>query len=101
MFINCVPVSQQVFWGRIPRTRFYELPSRPRNRRVHGYIEVNDFSIFMPEDYEHIDDIECGRWYNEEVDGKTVVHMVLKKGSPCLGRWLSQSVLSMIPIRTE
>jgi hypothetical protein len=52
---------------------------------------MNDFSILMPKDYEYIDDIERGRWYSEEIDGKFAALITGIKNAKTLSKTLSNS----------
>ena len=52
-----------------------------------GYVEVDNFTLFMSEHEEYIQDSKCRRRHREEVDRYQVFTMIVQKGPPRLRWW--------------
>ena len=84
---SLIAVTQEIFRRWIPRKRLNHLLSGSLGRRMFGHVEVDNFTLFMSEHEEYIQDSKCRRRHREEVDRYQVFTMIVQKGPPRLRWW--------------
>ena len=84
--ISLIAITQEIFRRWIPRKCLNHLLSGPLGRRMFGHVEVDNFTPFMSEHEENIQDSKCRRRHSKEVDRYQVFNMIVQKGPPRL-RW--------------
>jgi hypothetical protein len=84
--ISLIAITQEVLGCRVPWECLNHLLRSPLGRRMVGNIKVDNFTPFMSEHEEYIQDSKCRCRYSEEVDRYQVFTMIVQKGPPRL-RW--------------
>ena len=86
--VDLISVPQQVTRCLIPGKGVNRLLRCPLGRRMFRDIEMNDTATIVTEEDEDEQNPEgCSR-QSKEVDGHQVLHMIIEKAPPGLGRWL-------------
>lgn len=86
--VDSVSVPQYVTGRRIPGEGIHHLLRGPLYGRMLCDIEMNDTPTIVTEDDDDKQNSEgCSR-QSEEVDRHQVLHMIVEKAPPSLGRWL-------------
>ena len=66
--ISLIAITQEVLRRRVPRKCLNHLLSGPLGSWMFGHVEVDNFTPFMSEHEEYIQDSKCHRRHSEEVD---------------------------------
>jgi hypothetical protein len=84
--IGLIAITQEILGFRVPWECLNHLLSGPLGSRMFGNIEVDNFTPFMSEHEENIQDSKCRCRHCEEVDRYQVFTMIIQKVPPRL-RW--------------
>ncbi len=65
-----ISVAKQIAWRRVPRERLDDLLRCPLGGGMFRDIGMNDVTSLMRQDHTHVQQLECRRGDDEEVDGR-------------------------------
>ncbi len=87
--IYLVAISKEILGCSVIWKCLHDLLRRPFGRWMPGHIEMDDSAPMMGEHDQYEEHLEPDRWYDKEIDGHEISHMVFQKCLPGRRGWMA------------